>query len=484
MDRGNQDNYLAGRRTPQGAGQDSVQRRGSPVLPVDESPEATVADDCRGADSRTIAAYSSDEEEDDDEEEEEKWTEDQQYQQEQQQQDESDDRQQHQEWTGVTSNLPLYSPTDIQQLLRLVHSQAGNSAMNQREENYNSQFAAIPPARAPAGISFHSLTNPTVASPAAASTPQEQPLTGLLNAVSGVSQSQPLIASILSSPQALAMLIPLFLQWLQGRIEQATLPAPPPPPPPPPLSPQPPDQLSSLLQLLQHLLAATQQRPGGATNIQTFDTNTVLASLLQSFIYFQSRQHHPSSSLPLQHLLPQGGGIATTAPAVSTTAPVPLPNMYRVQAPTASVSWPWLANASPTASTSTAAAFNPMVAVGMSQQQSAAGENFAAEATRPRKKRKYKLEAFPQKLHRLIVEATANGKDSVVRFNEDGKQFQILNTAEFEKLLPGYFRHSNISSFKRCLHLYGFVRVCGTWEGQCFGGFRLIVTSTNVTFGI
>ena len=80
----------------------------------------------------------------------------------------------------------------------------------------------------------------------------------------------------------------------------------------------------------------------------------------------------------------------------------------------------------------------------------------------PKKKRKYNHESFPRKLHRLIMEAEANGKGNIVRFTTNGLRFQILDTKGFEEILPSYFRHGKITSFKRLLHMYDFSRIQGT----------------------
>ena len=86
-----------------------------------------------------------------------------------------------------------------------------------------------------------------------------------------------------------------------------------------------------------------------------------------------------------------------------------------------------------------------------------------------RKKRKYEHESFPEKLHRLIIEASISRKDHIVRYTADGARFQILHTKSFEdEILPRYFRHNRISSFKRLLRMYGFKRIDGTWMQGTF----------------
>lgn len=85
-----------------------------------------------------------------------------------------------------------------------------------------------------------------------------------------------------------------------------------------------------------------------------------------------------------------------------------------------------------------------------------------------KRKRRYNHEGFPQKLHRLIREASVEQNSHIVKFTEDGKQFQIVDTVAFEGILPRYFRHGKISSFKRLLHMYGFQRTQGTWNEGIF----------------
>ena len=92
----------------------------------------------------------------------------------------------------------------------------------------------------------------------------------------------------------------------------------------------------------------------------------------------------------------------------------------------------------------------------------------AIERRGPHKKRQYNHESFPEKLHRLITDAAANGQEDVVRFTNEGTRFQIVDTKKFEELLPRYFRHGKISSFKRVLHMYDFKRIVGTWNEGIF----------------
>ena len=86
-----------------------------------------------------------------------------------------------------------------------------------------------------------------------------------------------------------------------------------------------------------------------------------------------------------------------------------------------------------------------------------------------RNKRKYTHESFPSRLHRLLREANERGHDHICRFTSDGTKFQILHTKSFEdQVLPRYFRHGSIDSFKRLLRMYSWQRVEGTWMQGTF----------------
>jgi hypothetical protein len=67
-------------------------------------------------------------------------------------------------------------------------------------------------------------------------------------------------------------------------------------------------------------------------------------------------------------------------------------------------------------------------------------------------------EPFPTKLHRLLREAEAEGNDDIISFFlPDGRTFKIHKPNEFfKKIVPRYFKHSQLNSFKRQLNLYGF----------------------------
>lgn len=86
-----------------------------------------------------------------------------------------------------------------------------------------------------------------------------------------------------------------------------------------------------------------------------------------------------------------------------------------------------------------------------------------------KKKRIYRHESFPMKLHRLLTTLEADGQDSIVGFVEDGTAFRIHQPDLFEQeIIPKYFRHTKLRSFSRQLNMYGFQRIA---EGANTGAF-------------
>lgn len=243
------------------------------------------------------------------------------------------------------------------------------------------------------------------------------------------------LAQLLASPQAFTAILPLFGQWLQLLSQGA----------PSQQQQQQQQQCSALVQLLQQLLASSSQ----ATD--QVDIGSVIQAFVQSFTYFQLQQQSG-----LQRQLP--------SPLMSASSYASLLSMF---APPAQPPVTGLNTTLPFGAAQPVASAALTMSGNRTQESGTAAVAGTAE-TSPRKRRRYNLEAFPQKLHRLITEAAANNIDSIVRFTEDGTMFQILNAKEFKKLLPEYFRHSNISSFKRLLRMYGFKRVQGTWSEGTF----------------
>lgn len=97
---------------------------------------------------------------------------------------------------------------------------------------------------------------------------------------------------------------------------------------------------------------------------------------------------------------------------------------------------------------------------------------FAAQAQAPspgrveiqvRKRRRYSHESFPLKLFRIIQESVDSGKTDIVSWWPDGKGFEIHQPQLFEdEIIPIYFRHNRMASFRRQLSMYGFRRGTST----------------------
>jgi hypothetical protein len=69
-------------------------------------------------------------------------------------------------------------------------------------------------------------------------------------------------------------------------------------------------------------------------------------------------------------------------------------------------------------------------------------------------------EAFPRKLHRMLLTAETEGRHDVISFLSHGRAFTIHKPRRFaEEIMPRFFKQSKISSFHRQLNLYGFKRV-------------------------
>lgn len=88
-------------------------------------------------------------------------------------------------------------------------------------------------------------------------------------------------------------------------------------------------------------------------------------------------------------------------------------------------------------------------------------------AVRVKKRRRYRHESFPEKLYRMIEELEAQDKDDIISFVADGRAIAIHRPDAMEaEIIPSYFRHTKLSSFKRQLSMYGFQRITsGPLEG-------------------
>jgi hypothetical protein len=73
------------------------------------------------------------------------------------------------------------------------------------------------------------------------------------------------------------------------------------------------------------------------------------------------------------------------------------------------------------------------------------------------------FEQFPEKLHRMLMEVEAEGYDDIISFTPKGTAFKIHKPDDFfAKIVPKYFKQSQLSSFKRQLNLYGFEKIVTT----------------------
>jgi len=76
----------------------------------------------------------------------------------------------------------------------------------------------------------------------------------------------------------------------------------------------------------------------------------------------------------------------------------------------------------------------------------------AAPASSARPTRAINQEAFPEKLHRMLMEVEEADKDDIVSFNAEGNAFEIHRPDAFEEEIIGnYFRHNRLASFRRQL---------------------------------
>lgn len=87
-----------------------------------------------------------------------------------------------------------------------------------------------------------------------------------------------------------------------------------------------------------------------------------------------------------------------------------------------------------------------------------------------RVRRAYKHESFPQKLYRILEKIEEQGKDDIISFIADGTAFEIHQPDAFqEEIIPLYFRHQSLPSFRRQLGMYGFKKIKD--GGPAHGGY-------------
>jgi HSF-type DNA-binding len=85
--------------------------------------------------------------------------------------------------------------------------------------------------------------------------------------------------------------------------------------------------------------------------------------------------------------------------------------------------------------------------------------SFATSGAAP--KRAGRIGSFPVKLHRMLAELKAQGRDDIASFLPGGRLFCVHKPAVFvEVVMSKYFKNmTRFSSFQRQLNLYNFVRV-------------------------
>ena len=255
-----------------------------------------------------------------------------------------------------------------------------------------------------------------------------------------------------------------------------------PAPPPPPVSPPPNDPAVTSLDFQRMLTQALQESGGfpssdpglaqaaasgigqmlqgrmggGATSSSLGDLDSVLQGMLQA-----AQQHQQ----PTQQVVQQQQQVQTQLPQVSQPSMDPF------------MAWATAAATGSASATPTIPSMNwqqnPTLATAMNPQ---ATSNLVAALTEQvdppsnkRQKRPYHHESFPAKLHRLLAETEAAERDDIVSFNAEGTAILIHQPEAFEEeIIPQYFRHSKLSSFKRQLSMYGFIRIL---DGPDIGGF-------------
>ena len=86
-----------------------------------------------------------------------------------------------------------------------------------------------------------------------------------------------------------------------------------------------------------------------------------------------------------------------------------------------------------------------------------------------RQKRRKTKEAFPDKLYRLLNETSEGDERDVISWCEGGMAFKIHKPVDFAlNIIPKYFKHKNLDSFRRQLNNYGFERVLTSGEDGVF----------------
>ena len=74
----------------------------------------------------------------------------------------------------------------------------------------------------------------------------------------------------------------------------------------------------------------------------------------------------------------------------------------------------------------------------------------------------------PSFLERLRAILDAPSNEHVIRWADNGLQFEVRQPKLMHEILPNYFKHSNFSSFQRQLNYFGFHKVAPCGEGVCY----------------
>jgi hypothetical protein len=379
--------------------------------------------------------------------------------------------------------------TQSQQLLSILlqrHIQSLSSQLPQAQASSSASTSAVDIIRS-LGAAGVAAALPDAVAAAAALVPSGSPLPSdllcLLLANQQQHQSQQQRQNLVEQ-----ILIAQLLQMLQQQLLQ---------PPPPP---QPQQQLSLLLQHGQNQMAfePLQQHQQGQLISQTiqelrqqeYPTNSAVAAAAQTANESDPKPGNPVHAVQTSrnqemraadspHLAEAAAATITktTAP-VETPAAVPqfkcppvasltLPIHEREQQQTISEDNQTSnnnKNNNNNHSSSGAASASDTVPVFLSESGAA-----SIVEVKVRKRRHYNSESFPQKLHRLVHECTDAGKGPIVGWLADGTGFEIRNMTDFVKeIIPQYFRHRKLTSFRRQLSMYGFRRDVTMRESSCY----------------
>jgi hypothetical protein len=84
-------------------------------------------------------------------------------------------------------------------------------------------------------------------------------------------------------------------------------------------------------------------------------------------------------------------------------------------------------------------------------------------------RKKSTVEAFPEKLYRILQDMEEQGLSDIASFFAHGRAFGVHDVGRFvAEIMPKYFKQTKYTSFTRQLHLWGFLRI---GSGPDSGGF-------------